>query len=192
MRSCITNTLILIILFTNIRTNNNNKRDLRQTSIPCLMETCNIYGGECLGYGTGKTCVCKSGYTTFPEDSIIKCNYEKLSQKLAFIYEATLPLGIGHFYAGRYRNGIVKCIFYLVGYSLIFMIRMFSKQKEENTVTVLNISAASFLFLIVMLFWEGVDLYNFGFNKYLDGNNIILLPWGEDPNNILRWVIDGR
>ncbi|MFM7852325.1 MAG: hypothetical protein ACKO96_10530, partial [Flammeovirgaceae bacterium] len=106
------------------------------------------------------------GFTTFPEDSTIKCNYEKYSQKLAFIYEAVLPLGIGHFYTGRYRIGIVKCIFYLVGYLLIFMVRIFSKKKEENSVTVLNISAASFLFLIIMLLWEGIDLYNFGFNKY--------------------------
>jgi hypothetical protein len=188
MRSCITNTIILIILFTNITANHNIYRDLRLTTIPCLQETCNIYGGECLGDGIGKTCICKSGYTTFPEDSTIKCNYQKFFQETAFIYEAIMPIGIGHFYSGRYRFGIIKCIFYFIGYLLIFLVRLFSKPKEEYSVTVISISAASFIFLIGMLVWLGIDLYNFGFNKYLDGNNIVLLPWGEDPNGILRLV----
>jgi len=74
MRSTITNTIILIILFSKISANDNIYRDLRLTTIPCLEETCNIYGGECLGDGIGKTCICKSGYSTFPEDSTIKCN----------------------------------------------------------------------------------------------------------------------
>jgi hypothetical protein len=188
MSSSLTNTLILIILFTIISSNQNIYRDLRLTTIPCFQETCNIYGGECLGDGIGKTCICKSGYTSFPDDSTIKCNYQKYLQETAFLYEAIFPFGVGHFYARRYRFGIFKSIFYFIGYLLIFMVRILSKPKEEYSVTVISISAASFIFLLGMFVWTGIDLFNFGLNKYLDGNDIVLLPWGEDPNNILRLV----
>jgi hypothetical protein len=160
-------------------------RDLKATTVQCqgpkIIQICSIAGGKCMGKYTGTMCVCFQGYATYPDGNPIKCNYAKPSQEQAFFYELALPIGGGHFYSGRMSNAITKCIFFTIGIILVILIRLLSKEDEEFSVSLINISALSFIFLIIMMVWQIIDLYYFMLNYYLDGNNIYMLPWGKDP-----------
>ena len=172
--------LFLVLKFSLIYSRKERSRDLRETVRPCGFFTCWLSGSVCEGEGISQICVCFITHATFPEDSPVMCNYEKYLQKTAFIYETLFTIGIGHIYAGRNSFGIAKMIIFTIGYLLICLIRFNSKDTEEYDVGIINLSAISSVFLITMIIWHIIDIYYFGFNKYMDGNGIMLVPWNAN------------
>ena len=137
-------------------------------------------GGECkeLSDNIGTYfCECYSGYYTYPEDNDIQCNYKKKSQLKAFLLELFLCYGAGHFYVHNYRYAIPKLIVFAFFYCLFIALRIITKAKEENKLANLIICISAGVTLIGMLAWQIVDLINFGYNKYKDGNKVSLLNW---------------
>ena len=45
---------------------------------------------------------------------ILYCNYKQKSQLTSFLLEFIFPIGIGHLYAGRILNGILKMLLYIL------------------------------------------------------------------------------
>ena len=172
----------MILLLTNT-IKSSNKKDLKQFELTCgvFNKTCLIAGGVCTGEkpNKGQICICSLNYTTFPEDSLQMCNYVKFYQKTALIYEAVFSFGVGHYYTNNYLFAALKTTFFSIGYILMFSIRVFSKESDNYNIGIVNLSAASSCFIFAMIAWQITDVYNYAMNKYLDGNQITLVPWSD-------------
>ena len=78
----------------------------------CSEQTCPKNRGECIE----NLCLCAPDYTTFYPKGINNnselCNYPLKYKKYAICFEMLFPFGIGHFYACRYFNGIIKFVLF--------------------------------------------------------------------------------
>lgn len=138
---------------------------------------CSKENSACVQNGTEYYCECKKGFTTYPEDSNIKCNYEEKGQLKAFLLEFFLSYGAGHFYVHNYKLAIPKLIVFAFFYCLFIALRIITKAKEENRCANLIICISAGVTFVGMLVWQIIDLVFFGKNKYNDGNNIELKSW---------------
>lgn len=110
--------LILIILLISIQFS------LSDTTIPDICYKGNINT-------TTNECICTESYTTYPEDSKEKCNYQLRSDKIArFLSIFGGILGADMFYLGYNYKAIFKCVFPLL--ILIFIIHMNSNNYLNN------------------------------------------------------------
>jgi TM2 domain-containing membrane protein YozV len=139
---------------------------------------------SCSGHGRcndqRNDCICDSGFSTV-NSTDKKCNYQMKKQLVAFLCELFLGFGAGHFYAERYLNAALKLSAFLYGIYIICLFPISAKcisDRCENDFLVLTVSCFYYCCAIGLAFWFIYDLVMFGMNKYLDGNQIQLLPWG--------------
>ena len=89
-----------------------------KTNELCSYSNCNPRTGNCIDKNI---CQCSIGYadisfiTQQPADRLY-CTYQQKNQLTAFLLEFVFGIGIGHFYAGRVINGLLK--FLLFGFIL--------------------------------------------------------------------------
>ena len=149
-------------------------------------------------------CVCDIGYITLNDDDKVKCCYEQKLQKYALLLEL-LPFGFGHYYAGRMINFWIKFIFEVILLLSIiifgFCYQNITKKRRNKGYEVLsdgsnkndaifnntlraqidnNILISNALFYIsciLLIVWQGIDLFLFGLNIYSDENSVELKMW---------------
>lgn len=144
----------------------------------CSVETC---AGECV---TSSKCSCLSGYVNLIKDKISNkvthCSYKQKSQLTAFFLETFLPFGVGHFYCNRIIFGLSKMsIFFLPIFSIISAVcgLLFTEKCFNSTNSSMAFIAIFTLFFLVSFAWWIADIITFGFNMYLDGNDVPLASW---------------
>lgn len=125
--------------------------------------------GECNEKGK---VICYSKYTTYPEDSEVKCNYERKRQIKALLLELLVTYGAGHFYMENYKYAIPKLIVFIFLYYLFIVLRVVSKAREENKTVNLSISISAIVCFLGMIAWQIVDVIKFAKDDYKDGNGI--------------------
>ena len=150
------------------------------TLIPCGDSFCSTSGGICENTESGKVCKCKEGYTTPEEDEFYNCCYKQKSSLIAFILEACLFFGIGHFYVGNKKIGITKAIIYgiLLIFSLIICCRRFFRKNryvsDSSIITrifkIFCILACGCTFII----WQMIDSVMFNIGGYTDDKGVKL------------------
>lgn len=142
-----------------------------QTDYKCDFQNCPIGQGTCFE----NECVCAIGFVSLT-NSERQCTYEAKDHTIAFFLEFFLPFGAGHFYTLKYFTGFIKlalflfmCLFWcgdICGIRIRFAIN--SKwDRIHISLVVINLLALVIMHLI--------DLICFGFNIYLDGNNVEML-----------------
>ena len=129
----------------------------------CSEQTCPKNRGECIE----NLCLCAPDYTTFYPKGINNnselCNYPLKYKKYAICFEMLFPFGIGHFYACRYFNGIIKFVLF---WFLSIEKSLFKKKIRRNPELLKVAKICYWLFLLLYT----VDFFCFTFNYYLDGN----------------------
>ena len=149
-------------------------------------------------------CICDEGYITKGEEDSIKCCYEQKLQKYAVLLEL-LPLGFGHYYSGRIINFGIKLTFQLIIILYMFIFscccKSFNKRKKYKGYDLLNndsnkndfiynnnlkaqidstrmvTNAIYICSFIIMIIWQGLDIFLFGLNVYTDANSVELKRW---------------
>ena len=148
-------------------------------------------------------CICEEGYITKSEDDDVKCCYEQRMQKYAVLLEL-LPLGFGHYYSGRIINFGIKLTFQsiMILYIIIFKCccKNLNKRRKHRGYDLLSneqnksdyiynniksnidtsrmVTNAIYIFgFIIMIIWQGLDIFLFGLNVYTDGNSEKLKKW---------------
>ena len=149
-------------------------------------------------------CICDEGYITKEEDDSVKCCYEQKLQKYAVLLEL-LPLGFGHYYSGRTINFGIKLVFQsiIILYMIIFSFccQSFNKRKKYKGYDLINndsnkndyiynnnlkskidsgkmvTNAIYICSFIIMIIWQGLDIFLFGLNVYTDANSVELKKW---------------
>ena len=144
------------------------------------------------------------GYITKGEEDSIKCCYEQKLQKYAVLLEL-LPLGFGHYYSGRIINFGIKLTFQLIIILYMFIFscccKSFNKRKKYKGYDLLNndsnkndfiynnnlkaqidsakmvTNAIYICSFIIMIIWQGLDIFLFGLNVYTDANSVELKRW---------------
>lgn len=78
------------------------------TTTICTSSNCGPRNGFCIDLNT---CQCQIGYANFETEESPAgqyCTYQQKSQLVAFLLEFFFPIGVGHLYAGRIVNGLIK------------------------------------------------------------------------------------
>ena len=154
------------------------------------------------GFCSGGTCQCLEGYKTFYDKSLpvekqIFCNYQQTNHFIPLVLEFFPPIGLGHFYIGRYIHGCIKLIlavtFVCTSFYLYKELRIPSYVKAfcdtiRNRIIPEELHGAGNCFTMPEIaqqlfnitfhpFWMLFifDLYMFFNNKYYDGNGIPLV-----------------
>ena len=173
-------TLCLLIL---VSSQNSLLRKLSdKTSINCTTGSNTFacsYHGICSG---DFTCVCDTGYITFPTDSKFGCNYQQKSALIAFLLEFFLgvEVGAGELYLGNISLGIGQLIFFWVG--LLFFISfctllayLFLSTDEAKYMLYGN-KIGTFIWSIgVTIFWIVLIVYIVN-GTTVDGNGAPITP----------------
>ena len=140
---------------------------------------------SCSGFGAcndDKTdCICSTGHLTYPQDSPFKCNYTQKKQLVAFLLELFLGFGAGHFYSERMTFAGLKLAAFLFGIYIICLFPISAKcisDRCDSDYLVIAVSCFYYCCAVGLAFWFIYDLVMFGMNKYLDGLDLPLLPWG--------------
>ena len=137
------------------------------------------------------------------EEDEVKCCYQQKLQEYALLLEL-LPLGFGHYYSGRTINFGIKLTFQLIMilYMIIFTFccksltkrrkhrgyDLLSNEQNKNDYVYNNIktnidtsrmitNAINIFFFIILIIWQGLDIFLFGLNVYKDGNSVELKKW---------------
>ena len=90
------------------------------------------------------SCKCYSGYSSYDieyldlRERTVYCCYEKKSHLTAFYLEFFLGLGIGHFYVGNMRIGLIKFFYEIALYIFCILMSYFTCKKERTIVIDLN------------------------------------------------------
>ena len=150
------------------------------TLIPCGDSFCSINGGNCEDTSSGKVCKCKNGFTTPEEDDFYKCCYEQKSALLAFILEALLIFGVGHFYVGNIKLGIIKAIVYAILLSSSLIICLKKLYNKNRFIFNSNVIIKMFKTICILacgctiIIWQMTDSVLFCLGIYTDHNGIQL------------------
>ena len=131
----------------------------------CSEKTCPKNRGECIE----NLCLCAPDYTTFYRKGINEnselCNYPLKYKKYVIGFEMLFPFGVGHFYAGRYFNGLIKFVLFW----FISLEKTLFKKKIRRNPELLKVSKICYwLFLLLYT----IDFFCFTFSYYLDGNKL--------------------
>ena len=119
-------------------------------------------------------CFCHPGYVSiYSKDIDTRCDYKQKEQIVFLVLEFLISFGVGHFYAGRFYFGLVKCAFDILIFSVYCCCHAL-----KNTEAALS-KEAKIRILLMFLFttWQVVDAIGIGMNYYKDGNGIALSPW---------------
>ena len=117
---------------------------------------------------------------THPYDNQEYCTYKRKKQWLAFVLEAVVAFGAGHFYTENYERAIPKLIFWLIGWFLFITMRVISVKREKRDEVALIFAMLSCVMTIGMIVWYAVDVIMIGLNRYEDGNGINFKSWKSD------------
>ena len=133
------------------------------------------------GFCRADRCVCLPGYVTYNEKEEKNkkfCNYKQKSVLTALILESIGLIGCGHLYAGRIFSGFFKIIIFyaIICFGTQFVIELLKESSETDFAFYVK-NAISIGCIGTPLIWHFIDLYNFAFNKYLDGNGIPMKDW---------------
>ena len=120
------------------------------------------------------TCKCNSGYANFnqltglPEkdENSRLCTYSQKEFAIALLLELILAFGVGHFYAGRYIYGVIKCFFTFVPFVLFVL--LIKKKGKNSKFFFLNFS----FFCCALFTWQLTDLILFLNGNHYDGNGV--------------------
>ena len=146
------------------------------TLIPCGDSFCSINGGRC----EDGVCKCKNGFITPEEDDFYNCCYKQKSALLAFILEALLIFGIGHFYVGNIKLGIIKSIIYAILFisSLIICLKKIYNNKRfifnSNVITKIFKTICILACGCTFIIWQMTDSVLFCLGIYTDDKGIKL------------------
>ena len=105
------------------------------------------------------------------------CQYEQKKQLVAFLLEVIFPFGVGHLYAKRTLNGMLKLLFVILFPCLMCCIAICSASSLSQKVGPFLIMGIGALYGLGSIAWLIIDLIFFGTNKYMDGNSVPLLEW---------------
>ena len=96
----------------------------------------------------------------------------------ALILESIGLIGCGHLYAGRIFSGFFKIIIFyaIICFGTQFVIELLKESSETDFAFYVK-NAISIGCIGTPLIWHFIDLYNFAFNKYVDGNGIPMKDW---------------
>ena len=150
------------------------------TLIPCGNTFCSKRGGRCEETESGKICKCLPGFTTPEEDEFYNCCYKQKSGIKAFFLEACLFFGVGHFYVGNKKLGIIKLIVYSVFFlSMLFIcFRRFYQKKRFIFDSNIIIKMFKTLWILAsgctVIIWQMVDSVMFCLGGYTDENGVKL------------------
>jgi len=172
------NILFVQKIYTNTIIDRPNIITTNSTKIICGLEKCNLTNQNC--NEVIKHCECKSHLTTFPIDNIEKCNYIRKSKLTAFLLEAFITWGAGHFYLHNFDYAIPKVLFWAILYIFVILFKAISVDDEEknksNPIRIMLLVFGS-VFLCGMILWYIVDLILIGSDYFKDGNLVDLLAW---------------
>ena len=98
-------------------------------------------------------------------------------QLVAFHLEVIFPFGVGHLYAKRTLNGMLKLLFVILFPCLMCCIAICSASSLSQKVGPFLIMGIGALYGLGSIAWLIIDLIFFGTNKYMDGNSVPLLEW---------------
>ena len=146
------------------------------TLIPCGNSFCSIIGGIC----EEEICKCKKYYTTPKEDEFYNCCYKQKSAIKAFLLEAILFFGLGHFYVGNNKLGIIKAIVYTILFLFTLVICIRRIYQKNRFVIDSNIFIKMFKTLCVLscgctfIIWQMIDSVMFCLGGYTDGKGVKL------------------
>ena len=116
-------------------------------------------------------CFCDEGYLTiFVENETTFCNYKQKDQMVFLLLEFLVSFGIGHFYAGRYIFGAVKCAYDLIIMSIFCCCKALKKTERAYT----KEGILKVILMLLFLIWQVIDAVYIGTNKYLDGKGFSL------------------
>ena len=140
------------------------------------IELCDSEGGTC---SIDQICKCKSGYSSFPLETIKFCNYKKKNKFLSAFLELFIGFGVGHFYCGRQVNGYFKLILYSTccccSMCMIICSARIDLETNDENETSLRISVGiAMVCYLILLFWQFGDCALFLCGYYTDGNGIEL------------------
>ena len=150
------------------------------TLIPCGYSFCSKEGGVCEETTTGKSCKCKSDFTTPEEDEFYNCCYRQKSSLKAFFLEACLGFGAGHFYIGNKKLGIIKALTYAILFLLILSIclrKFYQKNRFSSDSNIIIKMCRSFCVLACMctfIIWQMIDSVMFSLGGYSDDKGVNL------------------
>ena len=147
------------------------------SSDTCGSGTFDSTKGKCY---MNKYCQCFKPYATHPYDNQEYCTYKRKKQWLAFVLEAVVAFGAGHFYTENYERAIPKLIFWLIGWFLFITMRVISVKREKIDEVALIFAMLSCVMTIGMIVWYAVDVIMIGLNRYEDGNGINFKSWKSD------------
>jgi hypothetical protein len=133
---------------------------------------CNLLQAICVEENSKMICVCRDEFDTFPLINAVKCNYRRKSKVKALLLELFLTYGAGHFYSENYKLAIPKFLFWVFTYYGFIVLKAIHKGNERNKVLEKFIKLLAVVALTIMLSWQVIDLFLFGFNIYSDGNGI--------------------
>jgi hypothetical protein len=155
------------------------KESYDRTTVNCITGTVTSacsYHGVCSG---NYTCVCNTGYITFPSSSINGCNYKQKSQLTAFLLQFFLGeiCGAGEFYLGNNDIGAGQIVYFWGNtIFIILMICTLTNFYKENEImsTIYIWRILSGIGLIIWWIYELVVISN-GIRH--DGNDAPLENW---------------
>ena len=161
-------------------------------------QNCPLNQGIC----TGETCQCLEGYKTvldkaLPLEKQTYCNYQQVNHYVPLVLEFCPAIGLGHFYAGKYIQGLIKLFLGITWLSaMIYLHKEFQipdfvqtciktmtnkilGEELKNTgdgFTKVEIAQNLFLFTFYP-FWilYIADIYMYITKSYKDGNGIPLV-----------------
>jgi len=147
----------------------------QENYIQCMKDSCYSHGGNCNSDGA---CTCFDGYFT-DKISIFKCDYKQTSAIKAGLIELATGCGIGHFYAGRKLNGLLKffivclfCTMFSMSLTMIKKIRQEIEAEDHPYVSMLVVFAA--VMKVVIICWQILDGILFFLKFYKDGRDFPL------------------
>ena len=119
-------------------------------------------------------CVCKEGYGQVDETNKDSpnynklCNYQLKDQLLAFLLEAFLVFGVGHFYTHRILYGLIKCVIFISIILLDLLLKRIFVSKKSNTTSNIVCLISYFLYFVLISF-HLYDIMLFAVNRHTDG-----------------------
>ena len=147
--------------------------NLNYSNYNCSYNNC-IYG-SC---NATNHCECDESYETFPENSTLKCLYEKKLTSTSFFLEFFIPIGVGHLYLKRYEFGLFKIFFAIISCGFLYVYYTVSYKNPAAETTRLVITLNTFIVFPLYLIWHIVDIILFAISGYSDGNGISTKDWG--------------
>ena len=155
----------------------NNFFDVSQKN--CTGQTCPFPYSYCT---TSTNCHCNAGWANYQQATTgfvnpLPCQYEQKKQFVAFLLEVIFPFGVGHLYAKRTLNGILKLLFIIFTPCFMCCIAICCGVSLPEKVGPFFIMAIGALYGLGSAAWLIIDLIFFAINKYNDGNGVPLMEW---------------